>query len=345
MLARRTTLNHPIGATVDLPRLVPSFSSKGFPFFADKETGRKLSEVTDALEMTGPTISDSILVSAYDIHHDFLRQPERFYANKELVIIDSGGYELSLVFDSTEPEQGPYEPDDSYDNAAYLEVLRRLPSQYPIVVTNFDHESRGKPVEEQIIEAQALFNSFPQFLHDFIVKPSGRRRYIDIDDCIRHLDKMRRFHVLGVTEKELGSNLLERLVNIATLRSAMNRKSIETPIHVWGGLDPVVTPLYFCAGGEIFDGVSWLRYGYYADSSITRDAFTAIQLGVQTPWRRAEAMRMAANISYLETLTIRLRRFVDGGCCDFGVFGTHSDALCGAYQALCTKIPELRGGA
>jgi len=44
-------------------------------------------------------------------------------------------------------------------------------------------------------------------------------------------------------------------------------------------------------------------------------------------------------------LTIRMRRFVDGGANDFSVFETHAKALKLAYQALCTKIPELKGGA
>jgi hypothetical protein len=40
MLARKSTLEHPLGAVIDLPRLVPSFSSKGFPVFVDEEQDR-----------------------------------------------------------------------------------------------------------------------------------------------------------------------------------------------------------------------------------------------------------------------------------------------------------------
>lgn len=345
MLARRSTLQHPLGAAIDMPRLVPSFSSKGFPLFEDKATGRKVSEANYALELTGPTISDSILISGYDVFHRYVLNPERFYGNKELVIFDSGGYELSVDYDSTEPKQEPYEPDYDYNFECYKEVLFKLPREYPIVITNFDHEAAGKDLKEQIEMAQTLFNDFPQFLHDFIIKPSGRRQYVDMNECIRHVEKMRRFHIVGVTEKELGSNLLERLTNIANLRSAMNRKAVDAPIHVWGGLDPVISPLYFCAGAEIFDGVSWLRYGYYSDAAISRDAYTALDLGIQTQWRRAQAIRLAKNISYLETLTIRMRRFVDGGTIDFTAFETHAEALKRAYQALCTKVPELKGGA
>jgi len=327
-----------------MPRLIPSFSSKGFPFVESKKSKRKTSEANDALELTGATITDSILISAYDVFHKYLVKPERFYDNKELIMIDSGGYELSLEFDSTEPKQSPYEPEKSFDARSYEDILSTLPKGHPIAVTNFDHESVGKDFEKQIQSAQALFNRYPEFLSDFIIRPSGRARFVNVDDIIRHIEKMRRFHIIGLTEKELGVSLLDKLVSIANLRSAMNRKGMDTPIHVWGGLDPVTSPLYFCAGAEIFDGVSWLRYGYYGDAAIPRDAYTALDLGVQTSWRRAQAIRLAKNLSYLEALTIRMRTFVDEGGRNFSVFDTHHEAIKEAYKALCTKIPELKGG-
>ena len=344
MLARRTTLGHN-STVVDMPRLIPSFSSKGFPFFEDKENNQVFSEVTEALELTGPIISDSILISAYDISHNYLRNPERFYGNKELVFIDSGGYELSTEYDSTDPKQEPYQADKSYSVEDYQNVLSKLSIKHPIVITNFDHVSYGREIKEQILDTQKFFNNYKEFFHCFIIRPSKKKTYLDIDDVLRHIEKMRRFDIIGVTEKELGNNLLDRLVSIANLRIGMDRKSLHAPIHVWGGLDPVISLLYFCAGAEIFDGVSWLRYGYHADMAISRDAYTAIVSGVQAKWRRAEPMRLVNNISYLEDLTIRMRRFVDGGGDNFSIFGNQAEIIERGYQALCTKIPELKGGA
>jgi hypothetical protein len=249
-----------------------------------------------------------------------------------------------LEFDSTEPKQSFYEPEKNFDARSYEDILSILPKGHPIAATNFDHESVGKDLEKQIQSAQALFNRYPEFLSDFIIRPSGRARFVNVDDIIRHIEKMRRFHIIGLTEKELGGSLLDKLVSIANLRSAMNRKGMDTPIHVWGGLDPVTSPLYFCAGAEIFDGVSWLRYGYYSDAAIPRDAYTALDLGVQTSWRRAQAIRLAKNLSYLDALTIRMRTFVDEGGRDFSVFDTHHGAIKEAYKALCTRIPEMKGG-
>ena len=55
----------------------------------------RVSEATLALDLVGNFIKDSILVSAYDIYHGHLRDPGRYFPDKELIFIDSGGYELS----------------------------------------------------------------------------------------------------------------------------------------------------------------------------------------------------------------------------------------------------------
>ena len=92
----------------------------------NKKSKKKISETNDALELTGHTISDSILISAYDIFHKYLVRPERFYGNKEMIIIDSGGYELSLEFDSTEPRQDPYQPNKNFNVQSYEETVSAL---------------------------------------------------------------------------------------------------------------------------------------------------------------------------------------------------------------------------
>jgi hypothetical protein len=343
VLARRTTLRHPSGATVDLPRLVPSFSSKGFPFFKDKKTKKELSESTRALELIGPFITDSILVSAYDIYYGYLQGLPQLYRGKELVFIDSGGYELSPAYDSTEPIQVPRKV-PGFSCADYTAVLRQLSKRLPFVISNFDWETRKEPIEDQVIAAQRLFNDFPRFLHNFIIKPGGNNRYLDVDEAIRHAKKLRRFHILGITEKELGKNLLDRLSNLAKLRAAMDREDIHIPIHVWGGLDPVLTPLYFFVGAEIFDGVSWLRYAYYDGMAVYRDLYGVLELGIETSLDHARALTLNHNTTVLSRLTTSLREFVDQDGIEFSMFGSQAKTLEKAYRTLGTKVSELRGG-
>jgi len=339
MLARRSNLNHPIGSVIDLPRLIPAFSSKGFPFTESSTNGR-ISEVNRALEIAGPSITDSILLSAYDIHHGYLTDPIKHLGNKELAFVDSGGYELSQDFESTEPKTMSYTPDTSYDRNAHIDVLKNLPTSCPIVISNFDDQNRGTEIREQILDAKRLFNNFGHFLHDFIIKPTRKADYVNPAEIEGYIENMRGFHIVGVTEKELGNTMLKRLICIAKLRNALDRHSMSTPIHVWGGLDPVLTPLYFIAGAELFDGLSWLRYGYLNDTAISRDSYNTIDQGVKAPWRRAEAMRLSKNVIYLETLTIRMRRFVDEGTCDFSVFEKSADTIGKAYHTLRTEIPD-----
>ncbi len=47
--------------------------------------------------------------------------------------------------------------------------------------------------------------------------------------------------------------------NIAKLRKALDKAGLNIPLHVFGSLDTVTTPLYFLAGADIFDGLTWLR--------------------------------------------------------------------------------------
>jgi hypothetical protein len=178
MLARRGSLNLRNGDVIDLPRLVPAFTSKGFPLFK-----KKYSEATRALEHANPFLTDSFLLSAYDIHHGHLIRPDRFYKNTELLFVDSGGYELAAGYDSTEPNQGesrhkPFHSDD------YRRVLRKLPKHLPIVITNPDWESVGNPVHDQVLAAQKFFNEFPGFTRNFLVKPTKKKRYLPIEEIL-----------------------------------------------------------------------------------------------------------------------------------------------------------------
>ena len=51
--------------------------------------------------------------------------------------------------------------------------------------------------------------------------------------------------------------------NIAQIRRALDGVGLDTPLHVFGSLDTVTTPMYFMAGADIFDGLTWLRFAFY----------------------------------------------------------------------------------
>lgn len=379
MLTRKTALSHKLGSgPVDLPLLVPSFSSKGFRFFEEmasnsqrgiqpvrrlksksKSDGRKrkgkrgerrrrYSYTTRALEWTGPYLNESFLISAYDLFHEHFKAPEQFFTGVSLVFIDSGGYELGTDLDSSEPKHLPQEPMPftAVDYETELKRLTKLSGRVPFVITNFDWDAKQTPIVNQIRAAQQLFTGFPDWMHNILLKPHDPNgEVLDVKEIVRHVDKLRRFDIVGVTEKELGKNLLDRLKSIAKLRTAMNEASVEAPIHVWGGLDPVITPLYFFAGADIFDGVSWLRYAYNDGIAVNRQCYGVLSPhGLETPLDHSVFLCMNSNITTLQRLATNLREFVDLGGQSFRMFGRNAEVFERAYRTMLTRIPQMKAG-
>lgn len=344
MLARRSTLHHPMGGTIETACLVPSFTSKGFPFFKEPDTKRKLSETSYMLEQLAPAAYGPILVSAYDLFHGHYKEPEEHLQRQDLVFVDSGGYELSKDWDPVEPKELPHDPIRfTLDN--YLETLGKLPKEAQCIIANYDWGTRYEPMIKQILDAQALFHQFPKYMYNFIIKPTSRDTYLNIDEhIIPEISKMRNFHIIGVTEKELATNLLDRLKAISKLRAALDREGIKAPIHIWGGLDPVITVLYCLAGAEIFDGVSWLRYGFFNGSAMYRDSCGVLFNGIKTKRDTSRLMVAINNLEFLSNLSTDLRSFVDNKGKNFSCFTYHSEVFERAYKVLCTEVPALKGG-
>lgn len=349
MLTRETTLVHPNGTLVDLPLLVPSFTSKGFPFFTKGrgKTSRTFSETSRALHSMGPYLNEVMLVSAYDLHHGHYQAPEPFFKIPSLLFLDSGGYELSSDFDSSEPKHIAA-PSKEFSQDDYLKLLERLYRKYsdlPFSIANYDWAPRRKPFDVQFREASDLFARFPAWQGNCILKPdSAKRDVLSIDALTPHLDALRSFQIIGVTEKELGKNLLDRLKRIARLRRELTKRGVTAPIHIWGGLDPVITPLYFFAGADIFDGVSWLRYTYHRGLAVNRQCFAVLAKSLTTSRDHAAGLSMNENLMALQRLATDLRSFYDSGGTQFDMFEHNNDVFENAYRTMNTKIDDLRGG-
>ena len=89
MHSRRQTLPHPLGGTLELPCLVPSFSSRGFARVRERHGAAEYSEADIALRASLPGIGRIALVSAYDLHHELLPSGELLYEDDRVVMIDS----------------------------------------------------------------------------------------------------------------------------------------------------------------------------------------------------------------------------------------------------------------
>lgn len=147
-LARSTELKLPSGMTITTPLLVPSFSSKGFKVNRDG-----LSEVNEPLKTATEILTESMLVSAYDLFHGYLIVEE--YPT-ELVFVDSGGYETGDSHDFSAVWRHNHEVKQWTEEELH-EVLSGFPDHIDTVIVNFDHGALRRPVKEQI-EAAKLFS-------------------------------------------------------------------------------------------------------------------------------------------------------------------------------------------
>ena len=246
MLARRSRLVHSTAGEVELPLLVPAFSSKGFELRKTSVgKGRDFTETVYELDTFGKFPSEAVLVSAYDLHFKHFEgvpnlpaaEATEYLRNTRLVFLDSGGYELVPDFDTTEPRTFAYRPKTGFGRDEYEEVLGKLTGleePLPLVVANFDYGTRRKPLVDQIEAARELFGRLGGCLTSFILKPWEKNGAVVKPKELSDTDyaNMRGFDIIGVTEKELGSDTLDRLRRVARLRRGLNDAGVTAPIHI-----------------------------------------------------------------------------------------------------------------
>ena len=336
------------------PLLVPSVSSKGFPVGRDG-----VSEAGAALDVVGQDLHESLLVSAYDLHFGLVPDAGRalgeghgstVYANPQLLVIDSGGYELLAdSFEAGEQRRGPYAPRAGYGREQFEEVLDRLPAGRDLLVVSYDEppgpddpgrpDYRGQREEAQAQLAERLAGR-PLARRAFLVKPAGRAPFLDVAAMTPDAPNLRAFDVIGVTEKELGGTVLDRLVALARLRRLLDDCGGEDlPVHVFGGLDPLMTPLLFMAGAEIFDGLSWLRYAYLDGLAVHPESLSVLAGDVDQRQERRDALRRVLNLRELQQLKHRLARWAQEPD-RYDALGPRHQALREIYEIMTAKLAQ-----
>lgn len=320
-LARSSDLEIAPGRIVQTPVLVPSLSSKGFaPVEIDE---RAVPAPAAYLELLGTALTEALLISSFDIHHKQLERDGLVanfsaspYARPGLLIVDSGWYEARLWADVGEPYEDARQARPwSYED--FEGVVESLDSEMSAALVNWDaeHASKGQPsYDEQIARAQEFFEKHSRFRSDFLLKPERMSKWHHFNQLVPHVARLKAFDIIGVTEKELGDTITDRLVSLAYLRRAMDDARVRQPIHVFGGLDPLYTPLYFAAGAEIFDGLSWLRYAYSDDGlAVYREAEILMKEQYDKKLPLALGSIQLANLDVLRKLTGDLKVFASRG--------------------------------
>ena len=334
-LCRTSTIRHKdSGVSMNTPLLIPSFSSKGFGI--PKKSGK--SEIGKILETTSEFLTEIFLLSAYDIFHGHLPNPSELPCPPELIFVDSGGYEISTDIDYSSvidplPLPGPWE----IENLEF--IIDSWPKEIPAVFVSFDRPDDRKPFADQIADARRLFRTRHQHLTLFLLKPETKEQTTlnkAIKFAIADAAELGSFDIIGVTEKELGRTMLDRMAQIAKLRLAMDEADVKNPLHIFGALDPLSVCLYYIAGAEIFDGLTWLRYGYKDGLCIYKHNLGVMEYGLNESDDFIRLQTLSGNLHAMRLLKQQLLDFEETR--NFEKFGPHEKLLKNAYDSLKTRF-------
>lgn len=312
MLGRTSKLIHPLGSQIETPILVSSFSSKGFRFLAQKNRPLK-SEVVELIKLTSEALYETVLVSAFDLKY-YLGSAINVRRNLKLfpdfLFIDSGGYETIEDYDLNEVYRFPIKSRE-WNLHLHEEELKKFQTT-PLVIISYDNgQERRMSLRNQIERAKKLFMKFPDQLNDFLIKPSQKHdTHLNIEEVLDNLSLMKKFNVIGVTEKELGNSISNRIMNLKTIRSSLDKIGCSSPIHIFGNLDPLTSVLYFVNGAEIFDGLTWLRYGFHNGLCVSKANIDMLEGRINEPDGMNANTVMYQNIIYMRRLTQEMKSFI-----------------------------------
>jgi hypothetical protein len=290
--------------------LVPSFSSKGFL------------EADEIVQYSSELIDGPALVSAYDLHYKKITPPFHF---PSLLFLDSGGYEASKDVDLSDFGEVEHQP-VAWSKEMHDEIVAGWESSQPAVFISYDHPKERLPFVEQVDRAKSVASTHKDPLLEILIKPETEdQRFVQMRSLIDNVRLLEKFAVVGVTEKEIGGSIEERMRNIAKLRLALDRVGLQTPIHVFGSLDTVTTPLYFLAGADIFDGLTWLRFAYSDGMTVYKHNFSALKLGMGVRPYQVDGRIWSSNYHYLREMESEMKRYLAKR--DIGSFAYHADVF------------------
>lgn len=287
------------------PMLIPSLSSRA---------NVKISETIDIMKniVNGP-----MLVSAYDFcyfNKEKLKEDQEFpkLNFSELIILDSGGYEV--LQDSDIFENGYYKPSPfEWNETLYEENLKKWctnpsdPQYVPTIFVSYDHPLERLSIKLQIERARKSFQEKEHILKEILIKSEFESDYLNVSNFIDNIEFVNNFDIIGFTEKELGNSIFERMKAIASIKLEMEAQKIKKPIHIFGSLDPVTTPLYYMSGAEIFDGLSWLKYIFDSGNGFYINSHGPKMFGIQETTENLEINAYVNNYRYIKKMENELK--------------------------------------
>ena len=304
------------------PMLVPSISSRiNLP-------------IPNLIKTVEGVVNGPFLISSFDYYH--YGKPKVNFP--ELLFLDSGGYECSSEHAVTDIGFANLNPLD-WNESLHKSVIDEWEYTVPTVMVSFDHPLIRESTHDQIERALKLFDRDEKFLKELLLKPETKSSFrVHYDEIARNIDSYSQFDIIGFTEKELGGSILEKLITISRVRKLLDESGLEIPIHVFGGLDVVTTPLYFMAGADIFDGLSWLRFLFNAGDTLYVESFGPKRFGIEVNER--EVWIKSVDVNYTEFLKLKLDLVKFSKTEDYDIFDTNASFFRKSVELLESRIGD-----
>ena len=328
LLVERRDIRLSNGIEISTPLVIPSLSTRNVGRLdqegSDGKSEPPVSYASGVLETLGNHIDEALLVSAYDLHYRSLHESDRLlngesptcFHHPNLLMLDSGLYETR---ERVGYDDG-YEQPKAWSPEMYFELLAQLPDDFPGAIVNYDlnADQLSDPKEmsygAQIARAREFFAAHSGPASVCLLKPEHSGGFIDCTQLSSVAAELKEFDIVAITEKELGNTLRQRFDQLADLHRLLKDRGVRAPIHVFGGLDPSLTPIYVACGAEIVDGVGWLRYSYSDEDTATyiesRPLLTH-DLDSRVPIRLFKTL--SDNLTYLRSMKRRLELLLDTG--------------------------------
>ena len=296
---------------VGTPLIAPSFSSRGFPYISDiwEEFRYKLYGVC--------------LVSAFDVAGG--RIPADVTDMVNIVILDSGLYETNEGWIESGDRHTPSSA-TKWTRKQHHETVKSIGEGGNAMLVNFDHVGA---LEDQIERASEDFSLALHAASDFLVKPTDATEWVNIPKLSQHLEALKQFDAIGITARELGGSFLKRCSSIVSLRDLLNDAGLDTPIHVFGAINPYEVLAYFFGGADIFDGLSWLRLTFRSDGSVPIDESALEDMKWNLPEANLHSEEWTNNLRFLYRLQEALQEY----------------AFNGKFESLVEEFPVARRAA
>lgn len=299
-LSRSQIVSHPKGEIIQTPLLLPSFSSRGVYKFFNNDRGKSI--LSSFYKCMSRNLGCEHLVSAYDIHKVYVKMNDIPISN--YVVIDSGGFECLDFVTRRKYWESCFSATD------YQIIMESLPRQINANFVTFDKQYLGLPVRKQLSYALPFADKAHEQnqLATFLLKPS-KGTIISINDIAKNIKKFRSFDFVGVTERELGVTIEEKVTNLMKLRICLDENSMNTPIHIFGCLEPIWIVLFFLSGAEIFDGLTWMS-SCFRNEGVVRLQDTMLLDGLLNKSVSDEYMALIdKNMETLDILKCKLIKF------------------------------------